>query len=168
MGSDSLVKPREPRLKVMIAGRMRAGTSWRDICILNISSRGLLLQGSAPEQRGSYVEVHRGRHVIVARVVWTSGHRFGVYTQAPLQIEQIIELPDAPADPARALADAPADRRCSRRLDDRHNRSRYASRAIEFGFLILLGASAAVILYDSTRRALANPLGQVATALEER
>lgn len=69
----SAVKPREERQKVMIKARMRTGVSWHDVCILNLSAHGVGLQAAEPPARGTYVEIRRGPHVIVARVAWSKG-----------------------------------------------------------------------------------------------
>ena len=90
---------------------MRVGAAWHDVCILDISSRGLALQTADPPPRGSYLEVRRGRHVIVARVVWADQQRLGVLSQDPLAIDAIIGEPDGAK--ARAAADGarPVERR---------------------------------------------------------
>ena len=49
----------------MIRARMRSGVSWHDVCILNLSRRGLGIQAAEPPQRGAYVEIRRGKHVIL-------------------------------------------------------------------------------------------------------
>ena len=69
---------REPRLKVLVRARIKAGATWHDACILNISSRGMLMQAGVPPVRGSYLEIRRGPVLVVARVMWTKQHRFGV------------------------------------------------------------------------------------------
>ena len=54
------MKPREERQKVMVKARMRSGTSWHDVCILNLSVHGLGIQAAEPPERGTYVEICRG------------------------------------------------------------------------------------------------------------
>lgn len=54
------MKPRELRRKVLISARMRTGASWGDVCLLNLSSRGVLAQAAVPPPKGAYIEVRRG------------------------------------------------------------------------------------------------------------
>ena len=37
-------RPRELRRRVILPARLRTGADWSDTCMLNISSRGLLIQ----------------------------------------------------------------------------------------------------------------------------
>jgi len=82
---------------------MRVGSAWNDVSIVDISSRGLALHAADPPPRGSYLEVRRGRHVIVARVVWAQQQKLGLRRQDPLAIDAIISEPDGAK--ARAVAD---------------------------------------------------------------
>jgi len=75
------MRPREDRRRVMISSRLRCGIQWRDAVIVNVSSRGVGLSAGSPPDPGSYVEIRRGAYLIVARVIWVNGVRFGVRTQ---------------------------------------------------------------------------------------
>src|SRR5512141_1251257 len=88
------MKAREPRRKVMLKARLRIGAAWRDACILDLSTRGLMIQANEPLRGGSYIEIRRGQHVIIARVMWTRDRRCGLLTQDPLSTEAIIAEPD--------------------------------------------------------------------------
>jgi hypothetical protein len=64
---------------VLAKARMRHGNAWSDVCLVNLSSRGAGLQCATPPGPGSYVEIKRGSNVvIVGRVAWSHGHRFGI------------------------------------------------------------------------------------------
>ena len=157
------MKPRQQRRKVVIRAQMRSGSRWADICILNISERGLGMQCAVPPARGTYAEVRRGSHVIIGRVTWSKGHRFGISTQDALAVEAIVREPDnSNAAPAKPAPGRPADRWAAPRTRlDRHERSRNASRVMEFGFVIALGVSAAAVAFQSVELAFAEPLGRV-------
>ena len=43
-----LFKPRETRQKVVLPARMRAGAGAVDVCIRDVSSRGMLIQAGVP------------------------------------------------------------------------------------------------------------------------
>lgn len=159
------MKVREPRRKVMLQARMRIGAAWRDACILDLSSRGLMIQASEPVRGGSYIEIRRGRHVIIARVMWTRDRRCGLLTQDPLPTEAIISEPD------RSQACGAAAPRIERRVDRApqrafdHERSRWRSRALEFALVATAGGVCGTIAYGEVSEALARPLATVETAL---
>lgn len=60
---------------------MRVEGRWTDVCIRDISSRGLLVQAAVAPVRGDYIEIFRADRAIVGRVVWNKDRRFGVQTQ---------------------------------------------------------------------------------------
>ena len=160
------MKPREPRKKVMIKARMRVGAAWRDACILDLSSRGLMIQASDPLPGGSYLELRRGRHVIVARVVWSRDRRAGLRTQDALPTEAIIAEPDHSAGPpivAGAERRAAPAARVPRATD--HEQSRWQSRAWEFASVVFVGAAFATVAYGTVASALERPLEAVEGAL---
>lgn len=155
----------------MIGARMRVGASWVDVCILNISPRGLGMQCAVAPTRGSYVEVRRGAHVMIGCVAWSNGHRFGLRTQDLLVIDTIIREPDKSAsnDPGPPAAARPIERRARpRTTQDRHDGSRTIGRALEFACVAVFGISAALVVFQSVAQALGQPLAQVSSALESR
>ena len=163
------MKQREDRQKVMIRARMLSGSLWSDVCILNMSRRGVGLQCAAPPVRGSYVEIRRGGLVIVGRVVWCKGHRLGLRSQDTLQIESIVREPDLSSQRPRAaaVAEAPArDRRSRPRVrPTAHETSRFAARSAEFGVAVAVAAFLATLVFQSVEQALATPLQRVAEAV---
>jgi hypothetical protein len=154
----------------MIKARMRVGAAWNDVCILNISPRGLAMQAAVPPPRGTYLEVRRGEQEITARVVWVNHHRFGVRTQDVLAVDRIIGQPEAPAQtPAAAARDALVERRRAERTTaERHEKNRMVSRAMEFGVIAIFAASAAAAAFGSVGQALERPLAEVSAALARR
>jgi len=162
------VKPREPRRKVAIKARMRVAERWGDALILNMSSRGLLIQSRQPPQRGAYIEIRRGRHVIIARAVWAGEDRFGVRTQDIVPVEAVILEPDRSAATSAPLPglDRRAERRNPRSTGSRHEDSRLAGRLLEFACFIFIGAAAASMAFFAVEDALAEPLTAVTAALK--
>lgn len=136
---------------------MRVGASWSDTCILNMSSRGLMAQAAVALERGSYTEIRRGRHVIVARVVWSNGHRIGLRAQDCLPIDSIVADEAAPERPG-----AKVERRATGRTT--HEEHRYQAHAFEFAGMAVGGLLAAAFLVAALRDVL-RPLGQVAAVL---
>ena len=160
------VKPREPRRNVMIKARMRAGTSWSDALILNLSSKGMLVRSDSSPGRGSYLEIRRGAHVIVARVIWANSGRFGVQTQDPVPAESLIRDPDGASAPQKAASTPFQERRAASRPPAvRHERSRQRARLAEFAAIALACGFVAVLMASQVAEVVAKPLDAARTAL---
>jgi hypothetical protein len=160
------MRAREPRRHVVISSRIRCGATWRDVRILNISSRGLGLHAAGPPELGSYVELRRGPHIIIARVAWVKESRFGVRTQDAVPIDALVNPTACAAVEQQSKSDEWTERRSaprSRRRD--HDSSRILGRAMEFGFLAVLGVSAAVVALATLQEAFGRPLTAVWQAL---
>ena len=146
----------------MITARMRHGNAWSDASILNISSRGLLLHSAAPPARGSYVEVRRGAHVIVGRVVWANANRFGVRAQDRLVIDSLVANASPGGNPANDADDTPSER-----LEWRHAQSRETARALQFACIAGFGLALAACAYEAVSETLARPMAEVSLQLGE-
>jgi hypothetical protein len=153
----------------MIKARMRVGASWNDVCILNMSARGLSMQAAAPPERGTYLEIRRGQHEILGWVVWARNHRFGVRTQDELAIDNIIRMPDGPVAAPLAAEGLNLDRRLEGRCaTERHEDSRILSRAMDFAMIGAFAAGAAILTFSSVAEALQQPLAKASAALTPR
>jgi len=163
------MKHREPRIKVLIGARMRAGAGWDDVCLLNLSSRGVLAQAAVSPLKGSYIEVRRGSHVIVARVVWAEKHRFGALAQDPIDIHAIIADASSPEGNAACAGMGPLlDSRAAgpmRAHAVKHDNSRLAGRAMEFCFLVGSGAMLAGLAFSLVQQSVVAPMSRVSAAL---
>ena len=166
-------KPREARRQVTIPSRMRSGTLWVDVCIHNMSSRGLLVASEHPPRPGDYVDIRRGSRIIIGRVVWRKGRFFGVRAQDVLDVDGFVSEPRLASRPSadRARADAKPDRRLADRvttdadLAHRLERSRHRASAMQF-ILIAAGASAiAGLLATAVYDVLARPFTTIAATL---
>lgn len=154
--------PRELRRRVMIPARLRNGAQWTDACILNISSRGLLVHSPRGVPQGSTVELRRGEHVIVAQVVWRDGLRIGLQAEDRLPMDEIISL-DRAATLQLTAGVAQGERRKQRRSPAMEARLR--GRAMEFISVGVIAASLAVTIWSMVEQALARPMAAVAAAL---
>jgi len=162
------MRPREDRRRVMISSRLRCGVQWRDAVIVNVSSRGVGLSAGSPPDPGSYVEIRRGAYLIVARVIWVNGVRFGVRTQDCVPVDSLVRQPDAAAAAAPSPendSSPPRERRRVRRASGAHERSRMLARTFEFAFIALFGASAAFAAFGAARQVLQQPLDTVRQVL---
>ncbi|HET9458509.1 MAG TPA: PilZ domain-containing protein [Sphingomicrobium sp.] len=157
----SRTKPREERRSVVLPARMRAGGGWDDVCILNLSQRGLMIHSSSPAQPGSYVEIRRGAQEIVARVVWRTNNRMGLLSQRRLQVAQVISGKELPS--LQRAADTLGLER--RRLLRTANRNRVRARLAQFVAVGLLGAALASAAYAAVVESLGRSLSEVAFAL---
>lgn len=157
------MKPRENRQKVMIKARMLNGAAWQDICIVNCSLHGLGIQSPTAPQRGSYVEIRRGRQTIVARVAWSKGHRAGLRSQDPIFIGALVSGNDAA--PAAPTADFTERRRQPRPPTPSHSDSRPFGRAMEFACFAIIAVAVGLAGLSAVSQALARPMQEVNAAL---
>lgn len=151
----------------MIQARMRAGASWSDACILNLSSRGMLIKADQAPSRGSYLEIRRGAYVLVARVIWANSDRFGVQTQDPVPAEGLIHPPDQAGAGVAPHDGAFVERRAATRPPAVLEASRQQSRAIEFCAFLLVGAIGAMLALGAVEGLMAKPLAVVEKALNK-
>lgn len=151
---------------------MRIDGKWVDVRIRNVSSRGLLIQSAAPPPRGSYVEIFKARHTIVARVVWSNDQRFGIHTRERLDVGALVgeaatnkpgtTPPDSPplverrSDPRRLTA---------AQVTQRLERSRRISSAVEFGAIVACGLIAAILTVSTVYETLSRPFQKVSNSL---
>jgi len=154
-------RPRELRRRVVLPARMHADSSWCDACILNISSRGMMIHVGRGAPRADTIELRRGAHVILARVVWRDGSRAGLHCEDRLPVEEILSLGQASA---LQLTAAPGltERRGLRR---QHDRSRSQGRIAEFASVGVIAASLALTLLGIVEQALAAPMDAIRAAL---
>lgn len=152
-------KPRELRRRVVVPARLRHGASWSDACILNISSRGMMIHSGRPLPEGSEVEIRRGEHVIAARVMWRDGGRVGLKAEERVPIEEIVVVGQAPAF---QLSGRTIERRKHPRREDQ---SRLRGRAFEFAGAVAIAISLASGGFVMVEQAFARPLEMVSTAL---
>lgn len=157
-------KPRELRRRVMLRARLRAGIGWSDACILNVSSRGLMINSTtaAGQQMGSMIEVRHGEYVIVAEVVWRSGTRAGLRSEERVPVEEIMALSSAPSLQLNASQWPAIERRMEPRS---YEDSRLRSRAMEFAGITIVAISLAMGVLAMVEQAFAAPLATVERAL---
>jgi hypothetical protein len=154
----------------MITARLRHGDAWSDANILNISSRGLLFHAATPPSRGTYVEVRRGAHVIIGRVIWAKANRFGVRAQDRLAVDSLIANGSPNRQSANDAADAPVERRARSRSDSlewRYVQSSTKGRALQFACVAGLGFLLAACAFEAVVETLSQPLSIVSTQLAE-
>jgi len=157
------LRHRELRRRVILPARLRLGSQWTDICILNVSSRGLMIQSGQPARQGTIVEVRRERHIITGRVMWRDGGKIGLQCEDRVPVEGILSL-----GAAKSLRLVAADGDLiERRQVPRRGRpeSRLLGRTIQFAgvLAIVLALSISAVLWVKTT--LAQPLRTAEAAL---
>ncbi|QOT71563.1 PilZ domain-containing protein [Sphingobium fuliginis] len=165
-------KPRETRHPVLIPARMRLGESWVEAVIHNLSSGGALVASDETPERGTYVEIRRGRLTIIGRVVWRKDRFFGIQAQGRLDIAAIINEPRLASRPRsandpessyerRAQPRADADARIARQLEN----SRRWSAAFQFGVFVVLALIAAGFAANELYQILSRPFSELESHL---
>lgn len=162
--SNQSHRARELRRRVVLPARLRSGAQWSDTCILNISSRGLMIHSGRAAPKGSSVELRRGEHVILARVVWRDGARVGLRSDERLPVEEIMSLGQCQSLQLVASGGA----RIERRKKPRPPRidARLRGRVFEFVGVGAIALSLALGVWMMARAAFARPLAQIEAALD--
>jgi hypothetical protein len=154
---------REQRLKVLIRAKMRAGGPPTDVCIRDISSKGLMLQADAPPPRGTYIEIVGAEQTIVGRVVWAKDRRFGMHTCDPIDVSAAIRgIPARPSHlrpPSRPVTLRPA----LARTNPESNRA--LAKVMEFVVIGGFAAALVVVMGSAAYEILSRPLENVSIQL---
>jgi len=154
-------RPRELRRRVVMPARLRSSSGWTDACILNISSRGLLIHSARTGPQGSTVEIRRGDYVIVARVMWRDGARAGLWSEEQLPVEDILTLSQsASLQPAFGNG-----KLVERRRQPRADESRQRGRSLQFWGISVFGAALALGTFSMVQQALGRPMAMIQAAL---
>lgn len=162
-GGGRSIRPREDRRRTILPAQVRDGTGWADACILNISSRGLLIHARCSAPPGSQIKLKRGGYLLVGKVIWRSRERIGVCSPYPLPVDELISSEAASADLPALSGTIEIERPRKQRSSE--DRSRAFSRAVEFLSLVLVGTVLAAATAVHAYQALSNPLESVSRAL---
>jgi hypothetical protein len=122
-----------------------------------------MIQSGRAGLEGSTVELRRGDHVIVARVVWREGPRAGLQADERIPIEEIMSLSRSGTLRLVAGHGGLEERRKQKRRPDADARLR--GRAIEFIGLGLIAVSLALGVWASAQEAFARPKAKAEAAL---
>lgn len=147
----------------MLPTRLRTAAGWSDACILNVSSRGLLLHSSCAAREGSCIEVRHGAHAIVARVVWRNGAKVGLQSEDRVPVDDILTLGQSSSLQLTAVQRGTIERRRQARVEDQ---SRRRARSVEFASIAFIALWLGGGLLVLVQEALARPLAYVESALE--
>lgn len=154
---------RDTRRKVLIRARMDAGGPCADVCIRDISARGLLIQASAAPAKGSYVEIVFDGHSIVGRVVWGKDRRFGVQARDRIDVRAIARGSPGGATPQEA-AHRPGFAPSAPRRGDA-GASQALARTMEFAVIAAFAAALVAAVGVTAFQTLSKPFANVSAQL---
>lgn len=146
---------------------MRTNAAWHDVCILNLSAHGLGIQSADPPGRGAYVEIRRGKQVVIARVAWAKGHRAGLRSQDPIFVQALIsDTANSDAAPAPAGQGFVERRQTPRSSAKAHDDSRIRARLLEFACFGVIAVALAVGVVSTLSEMLGKPMAAIGSALD--
>jgi len=127
-----------------------------------------MAEAECPPEPKAYVEIRRGAIVIVARVVWRRGRRFGARTQDRLDVELLIG--EARLHPRAAIgSEVFSERRAAPRPAEaahhRAERNRFIAARLQYAAIMVIGAGASIALALAAGRILSKTLGIVTANL---
>jgi hypothetical protein len=140
----------------MLRARLRAGGSWSDARILNVSSRGLMINAHAYALQPGQIEIWHGDHVIMATVVWQKGTSAGLRSEQRVPVEELMTSSTAAGPVVCAGQTWPAVDRRNRPRN--HDRSRLQGKAIEFGGVLIIAGMLVTTAVALAADAFAKPL----------
>ena len=82
-------RPREQRLRVMQAARLRDSRGTSDVRIDDVSSRGLQASADRPPARGEFVTVSIGGRDLAGHVKWVRGRAFGLVLRERIDVQAV-------------------------------------------------------------------------------
>jgi len=158
-------KRRDERFRVLVRATMRAGGRRVDVCIRDVSLRGMCVVTAKPPPRGTVVELSGPLAPIVGEVIWASERRFGVAVGGRIDLPRLLaQRTNDPAPhevvPLPAYARAPVPK--ARSADE----NRHAGRAMQFSFMAFLVIAAAVLIGGLVYDNLAAATDRVSAAMQ--
>lgn len=158
------MRKREPRVPTRLPARLKYGRSWYDVTVRNVSRRGLLLELRDPPARGTFVEVRRGKAIVIGQVLWVRDGRCG------LRAQDTIDLTDFLAQ--RRMGESwqvgHPDRRIRprRRLSDIAQDGQALARVGQWAGVSLITLLGVYTIVSAAHSALATPMAKVTQVLD--
>lgn len=157
------MKKREHRIATGASARLRHGLSWSDVMVRNVSRRGLLLELHNPPARGTFIELRRGRTVVIAQVMWSRDDLCGVRAQDVIDITEFVAMRRA-----RGWQPGERDRRIlpRRRDADIALTSQRLARAGQWAGVSVITVLGVYTIVSAAHSALATPLATITHVLD--
>jgi hypothetical protein len=145
--------------------RMNVDGKWSSGCIHDVSDHGLLMSSLDPPPAGTYIDIRRGTLIIIGRVVWIGGERFGVRTQDPVSAAALLNEPVLKHRPTNSDRRGPDRATSAQRYVLLAAQSARLSSHLQFVCLALAGAGLAGFIGVSCYQALVAPLHAITVVL---
>ena len=160
-------RTRENRKSVRISVRVRTDDGWADATVRNVSKRGMMLHSLQPLRRNDFIEVTRGRHRVVGRVVWSEGAGCGLRTQDQIDIAGLLGKPQAPGDAGerRQAARVKVPVKPVRTHEEQARASRALGQSFERMMILVVGVALSTFAAGRAYEALAAPAETIQLAL---
>ena len=81
----------EQRTRATVRAHMRDSLGSREICVIDISTRGMLATAARPPKRGDFIELTIGMNKLAGQVAWASERRFGVTLRERVSVSAVAE-----------------------------------------------------------------------------
>ncbi len=157
-------KARAPRKQVRLHGRLRQEYDWQDISIRDLSNRGLMAEADDPPGRGHYIEIRRYNQILVGRVVWKSGRKFGVLLADKIDMQAIIEgSSDKSTNDRRNYQSRPVP--CSARIIDKPSDWQWLGHTFERVAVTAMGVALCAMLVFAIFDFVSTPASAISAAL---
>ncbi len=157
---------------VLVPCRLHVGSTWCDASIHQVAPRLLVISSTGALEVGSYVDIRRGTLIIIGRVSWARGARFGIRTQDNVTAHALVNEPRLAQRPGAGTGASNAvERRGAGRaraplsVAARAERSRRLSSALQFIALTAATGGGAYVLASQLHVALSEPFARISAAL---
>ena len=144
----------------MLPARMRTSRGWSDACILNVSSRGLMVHSNMTAFKEGTVELRHGDHSIIAHVIWRQGAKAGLRAKDPIPVDAMLSVSEAQL--VQGLGLPLAERR---RRPRTHDDSRDQGRMFEFTIIAVIASALGFGFSFWVSEVLTQPLAIIRSAL---
>jgi hypothetical protein len=131
---------------------MRDSLAEREICVIDISTRGLLATAARPPKRGEFIELTIGCNKLAGQVAWSSQHRFGVSLRERVSVAAVAEGGRDKVELARSVG---VRRQRTGMLAALHADPQALGRIGQFATFALLAAAAAWLILGFFGEAMA-------------
>ncbi len=81
----------ELRTRATVRAQIRDSQGSREICVIDISTRGMLATAARPPVRGDFIELTIGANKLAGQVAWSSERRFGVTLRERVSVSAVAE-----------------------------------------------------------------------------
>ena len=142
----------EPRTRATVRARLRDSHGSRDICVIDISSRGMLAVAAHPPKRGEFIELTFGTNHLTGQVAWASERRFGVSLRERVSVSAVAQGGKGVIELARSIG---AKRRRTGTLAGLWNNPELFGKFVQFGTFAVVAATAGWVIADYLGETLA-------------